>query len=376
MGREFVIDLLGVRQPDPAANPLEAMRLVRFHGLEGLCVARSRESGRALLPDDMMAVLEPTYRMQALTTTLTLESAHRARALLAAERIDSLLFKGAALVADGTYSDPGARRMDDADLLVGRAHASRAVETLLDGGFLPATGWDSSALGWADAVALHDGDAPAGTSSALDLHWRTDYDRLRFGGNRESPLWEGADLEAGLPSAEAHLVLTAEHLLKHLRFKIHVAAFGDLARLAGRVQRWDRVEALTARSRLTGGITALLYVIAQDLGAAVPATRRRTSAAGLRQLLSPRSLIGRVRPVQGRARGILSRWRLLGSPARIWEDMIDAALPPREWLSARYGHTGFLAWGRYASDVARWAAYRGRSPASPNQSLFDPEARD
>lgn len=42
-------------------------------------------------------------------------------------------------------------------------------------------------------------------------------------------LWDGADLEAGLPSEEPHLLLLAEHFLKHLRVVAHVRVLGDLA---------------------------------------------------------------------------------------------------------------------------------------------------
>ena len=38
--------------------------------------------------------------------------------------------------------------------------------------------------------------APGGTALALDLHWRTQYDRLGFGGPGESIRWEGAGTAA------------------------------------------------------------------------------------------------------------------------------------------------------------------------------------
>jgi len=376
MSAQFIVGLLRVGDPTPAADPREAARLLRFHGLEGLGVSRDRDVGGGLLPPGLVAELEPVYRAQGLATTLILESARRARAALTARGVDSVLFKGAALVADGTYPDPGARRMDDADLLVHPADAVRAVGTLLDAGFSPVTTWDPAKVGWSDAVALHDTRAPAGTIAALDVHWRTDYDRLRFGGTGESALWGACDPVTGLPRAEQHLVLVAEHLLKHLRFKLHVAAFGDLARLASSVGDWDEVGCLIQRSRLAHGLRALMAVLARDLGASIPRPFSNGVPGRLCKDLAPAGLIGRQTPAEGRLAGIAHRWRLLGSPTVVAADVAEAAFPPNPWLQARYGRTGPTAWLTYAADIAKWTAYQGRSPASPNQDLFDPKARD
>jgi hypothetical protein len=383
MGADFVIGLLAAGQPRVAEDPAGDAALVRFHLLEGLCVARARASGLPLLPADLLGEMEPAYRTQGLLTTLVVETAHRARGVLGEASIPSVLFKGAALVADGTYADPGSRRMDDADLLVPPEAALAAVEALMDAGFRPVTPWDPATVAWSDAVTLHDAEAPPGTTAALDLHWRTGYDRLRFGGERPSVLWVGADADTGFPAPEPHLVLAGEHLLKHLRFKTHLAAYGDLARLAGRVTDWDRVAALTGESRLSRGIRALLGVVQRDLGAPVPggvwrgAGGRAGAGHGrLSRELAPAALVGRRRPVEGRLAGIAHRWRLLGSPGRVMGDVVEAAFPPGRWLQARYGRTGVQAWLRYVADVMRWAVYRGRSPASPNQDLFDPRGRE
>lgn len=377
MARDYLTRLLGT---GPAGSPRdweEAVRLVELHGLEGLAVARAREPGGPGLPLDVRLRWESAYREQGLRATLLLEAAARARAALAATGIPSLVYKGGALVADGTYADPGARRMDDVDLLVPFRLAAGAVEALAAVGFAPVSDWAPDRTAWAEALAFHDLAAPIGTALALDLHWRTQYDRLRFGGPGESPLWEGADVDRGLPAPEPHLTLIAEHLLKHLRFKLHLAAYGDLARLAGRVRDWDRVAALAARSRFEMGIRTLLAVVARDLGAPVPEPLLRGVAGGaLARELAPRALAGRDRAVEGRLAGIAHRWRLLGTPGRIAADVADAAFPSASWLRARYGRSGPTAWARYVADVALWSAYRTRSPASPHQELFDPRARE
>lgn len=49
-------------------------------------------------------------------------------------------------------------------------------------------------------------------------------------------------MERGVPAPAPHLVTIAEHILKHLRFKVHLAAYGDLARLAEQVENWTVVE--------------------------------------------------------------------------------------------------------------------------------------
>ena len=375
MDVEFVVSLLGLKAPARPADELRALEALRFHGLEGLAVARDREVGGRLLSSSLRSELEPAYRLQGLATALAVESGERARSVLRSAGISALLFKGAALVRDGTYVDPGARRMDDADLLVRSGEAARAVEALVEAGFAPVTGWDVGRTGWVDAVTLHDLMAPSGSAVAVDVHWRTEYGRLRFGGRAESLLWEGADLEAGLPAPEAQLIVVGEHLLKHLRYKVHLAAYGDIARVAARVRDWDRVEGRLRRSRLARALRGLLRVATDELGAPIPpglaAGRGRAGRS-----LSPRRLVGRRRPVEGRLAGLLHRWRLLGSPARVAADVLEAAFPPAGWLRARYGAGGPRARLRYCSDVLRWAAYRARSPASPNQELFEPTARE
>jgi hypothetical protein len=394
---DFLLALLGTGPlpvlPESASGRARVVELVELHGLEGLAVARDREGVTAAggddgahgrLPADLRGRWEAAYRSRQLAATVVLESADRARSVLAAAGIPSLLFKGAALVADGTYPDPGARRMDDADLLVRPADAERAVALLGPVGFRGASGpWEPGRAAWADSFTLVDHGTPPGTTAVLDLHWRTDYDRLRFGGGgagREEAegrgrLWEDADLDGGLPAPAPHLVVVAEHLLKHLRFKVHMPAWGDLARMSRTEVDWDRVDRLLRESRLERGLRALLGVLARELAAPVPDGLLR-GAGPAAAVLSPRRLAGRIRPTEHRLSGLLYRWRILGSPGAVLADLAEALLPAGSWLRARYGTGGLGARFRYLSDLLRWAAYRGRSPASPNQELFEPTARE
>ena len=129
------------RLPERFEMTSAAVALVRFHHLDGLAIARARESGVAPALGLAHPDLEAEYRRQGFGTALILESVERARSALARAGVPSLVFKGAALVADGTYPDPGARRMNDADVLVPPDQAGRAVRALMDAGYEAVTGW-------------------------------------------------------------------------------------------------------------------------------------------------------------------------------------------------------------------------------------------
>ena len=115
--RAFIERLLGLDVPEPPSDTAEAAELVRMYGLEGLAIARHRREG-AFLPEELVTDFLPAYHMRGLRTTLTLESANRALGVLDRVGVPAVLIKGAALVESGLYPDPGARRMDDADLVV------------------------------------------------------------------------------------------------------------------------------------------------------------------------------------------------------------------------------------------------------------------
>ena len=98
---------------------------------------------------------------------------------------------------NGTYPIPGARSLDDADLLIPQSSAAAAAKVLESVGFEPWSAWDENRVGWLPACTLSDSDAPEGLSISLDLHWRTPYTSFRSDPS-EGPgvLWDGADLEA------------------------------------------------------------------------------------------------------------------------------------------------------------------------------------
>ena len=122
------------------------------------------------------------------------------------------------------------------------------------------------------------------------------------------------------------------------------------------------------------GLAAIILIYGQAQGdeKSMPAPAK----GDLGLSLAPTALLGKRRVVEGRLSGLVHRGRLLGSPGALFADLQEAMFPPARWLVARYGSRGARGWARYAADIARWMTYRGRSPASPNQELFDPRAHE
>lgn len=377
---EFVLSLVRSRPRVPAGIDWdEAVRLLRLRGLDGLAMSAHRS--RELLPRRVARALEPAYRMTALHTTLTVESARRARAALSSAGIPSLLYKGAALLEDGTYSDPGARRMDDADLLVSPERADEAVRQLRESGFEPWSPWEPDRVRWLDSVCLTDRRAPAEPREVtLDLHWRVRYGSIRFGeAAGAEPLWEGASPEPGLPAPGPHLLVLAEHVLKHFRVLVHFPGLADLVRVCGRVREWDPVLDRARRHRAAPALGVLLGFLAEEVGAPLPAEALRVGGDGrsgrlARRLLDPVRLVREGSPVEGRVKGLLLRWILAGSARAVAGDLLRTVFPGAGWLRARYGddRTPIVRLRlRYWRDLLRWATHRGRSPVSPNQEFFE-----
>lgn len=376
----LILSLVGDRPRAPAGIDWEeAVGLLRAHGLEGLAAAAHRRAG--LLPDRVAAELEPAYRLTGLRSTLTLEAARRARSALADAGIPSLLYKGAALLEDGTYPDPGGRRMDDADLVIPPERADEAVGRLQRAGFEPWSPWIGERVRWLDSVCLTDREAPPGTDEiTVDLHWRVRYGRMRYGeATGPDVLWEDADLEGGLPAPGPHFLVLAEHLLKHLHVLVHFPGLADLARLSRRLEEWEWVADRAARHPSARAFGVLFGFLGRELGAPVPAeagelgggswTRRLS-----RRALDPAALVRSGSPAGGRIRGLLFRWLLAGSPVSALGEVLRTTLPGSRWLRARYGTAdGWLPglYVRYWRDVLRWATGRGRSPVSPNQEFFE-----
>jgi hypothetical protein len=349
------------------------------HGLAGLAAARcSRAVRRGLpppLPDPVLKALEPHRVRAALEAQVRVEALHRARRILRAAGVPSLAFKGGALVLDGTYRDPGERAFEDVDLLVHPGDAEAAVGALIGAGFRPWTPWSAERVGWVSAFTLDDPEAPRGLDATVDLHWSSLYGALRLSCPAEpDPLWEGADLELGLPGTEAHFVVLADHFLKHLRVVPHVRGLADLCRLGPRLIDGEALLSHARRRRSARGLTMLVRALTRLWGVAFPGDVIAAVGAGgsptatERRYLAPRALLGRPSSSIGRLGGLVLRWRLAGGTRAAFHDIAQVVLPPAAWLRARYPGAGAVR-ARYAIALARWLAGLGPSPLSPNQDL-------
>lgn len=380
----LVVDLVAGRTP--ATRDVDWQRatdLLAAVGLDALAVAVHRST--PYLPRTVAEAMEPSYLTTALHTRLTLEAARRAREALEGAGVPSLLYKGAALVEAGVYADPGARAMDDADLLVPPHRAEEAVRALRAAGFEPWTGWSPETVEWLDSATFADGRTPSGPEVAVDLHWRLGYGGLRYGGRGgedTSGLWQDADGARGLPAPGAHLVVIVEHLLKHLHVRFHLPGLADVVRLSRDIDDWSPVRRRLEERPAGRSVARILDAARRGFDAAVPdgCTAGAGSGPGAwasRRLLAPETLVARAAGRSGRLRGLLYRWLLSGSPAAALEEIRATLVPGGSWLRARYAATSGAGGDeptrrllfRYWGEVVRWLAGRGVSPVSPNQEL-------
>ena len=352
-------------------------RLVSQLRITGLTWAWSRRER-----PDLVAHLDASHRRTQLHTLATAEAGHAARAVLSDAGVESVLFKGAALVAQGAYSDPGERPMDDADVLIRRSAFDAASRALIKAGWRPWSEPHSDRPAWSDSLSF---SAPRGTAFgpravSLDLHWRTEFGALRFGAGG-SFLWEAADLKQGRPEPGRHLVVVAEHFLKHLRVKPHLLAYADLVRLCSAGPDWDAVERRAAQSWWAPAIGLVLTTLQRDLGAPVPkglAERLLAHRPGIKRhqdQVRPAAIVQRVLRANtmassdsdaNRADGLRARWALRPGFKGVLDDLVSVGFPPDAWLRARYGEASSwaLRW-RHARAVTAWVQGRGGSPLSP-----------
>ena len=367
--RDWLLGLVaGAPPPAERVDWPTALPALRTHRLEGAALTLGGD-----LPSPVRAVLEAPAHRAALATTLAVEGGERALVELGRAGIPALLFKGAALVRVGLYPHPASRPMDDADVLVPDGAGEAAFRVLERVGFRPWSAWVAGRAAWLDSATLFSPTSTPLLPTSVDLHWRLRYAGLRFGEHRGAALWERADLSAGLPAAERHLVVIAEHVVKHARVRPHLLAFGDLTRLAARVSDWDDV-VRTARDGGVGrGVGWVLGAARTELSACVPEGVIRELTAGRPgpRALHPTAILDPERRLPGRAAGLGLRWRILGSPRAVAADLVDIAFPGLGWLRGRYGSGPHaLLWGRYALHALGWLVGVARSPASPNQELL------
>jgi len=385
---DFVSEVLAGRAPvdfgPPGPDRDRRLELLGFHRLLGLWYSEVRRSASdepgAKLEREVDDAVRDQYLRTGLHSTLVVESSRRAREALSRVGIPSIVFKGAALVQNGTYPEPAGRSLEDVDLLVPGRSADAAVRTLEASGFEPWVAWDERRIAWLPAFAFTDTRAPAGMGVTLDLHWRTPYTSFRSGSDGgPGMLWEGADLEAGLPAEEPHFVLLVEHFLKHLRVVAHVRAVGDLVRSLDRLSRPDLLASLAERRGSLRGLRMMLAFLRDGMAVSVPneilagVGVPETMPRAVSKVLNRSRVFGTAPPVVGgRFRGLRLHWAVVGSRWASLRDVYDVVLPPGSWLDHRYPEVS-TGWGRrrvhHMKTVAAWLLGRGVSPLSPNQEF-------
>ena len=357
----------------PPGNPLALAEALTRLGLGGLVVAE----GTADASPPLVEALRRAATGAAFHTALTLDAARRALSLLDEAGIETLVFKGAALHLAGTYQDARARPLGDADLLVRAERAHDAVQALRAGGFRPWEPWTGRHPGWVSAFTLDDGSAPPGIAVSLDLHWAADYTRLRHApGWQRDVLWEAC--APPLPAPESHFVVTAEHLLKHLRVTVHLPAVADLVRLLPSLEAPARVVRHAETRGSLPGLRAVVGLLL-SLGAPVPdrlvgevGGRAAAAAAARRARLSVPDLLARHPALAGSRRPSLLRdWMTPAGLGGTLREAVRVLLPSGTWLRSRYPgpSSDWSRRTRYLTDLVRWSASSGGSPLSPNQGL-------
>lgn len=389
--RRFCRHVLAGSSPGPLpstpAERDEVLALLRVHRLVGLWRVEHPDGGWADLPrGGWEETVAAVIALQALRGTLTIDAAERARHALRDAGFQVLAFKGVGLIRAGVYPDTRARALGDADLLVRDGDARDALGVLKEVGFRPWVPWRQGRDAWLPACAFTDCRAPPDMEVTLDLHWRIPYGSYRSGTEgRAEELWEGADESSGLPSAEVHALLTAEHFVRHIRVVSHLMAIADLVRLLPHIREAGRLRRLAERRRSLGLLQRVLWFLKSELHVGLDpileeavAVPRRLGPWSARTLRLDRLLAGSERRRQGRVAGLLIEGLLRASPREALRELRDVVDPPEEWLARRAaarGRSGKHARREYYWELVRWAAGRGVSPLSPNQEFEGPTGR-
>lgn len=307
---------------------------------------------------------EAAHRTQAVAGGLLLDELEALRVALSRWGIRFGVVKGVQLLQSGVYS-LGTRAVDDVDLVVSRNTARAAVEALVDGGWVPWSRTAPDETAWAPAAAFEARGPARLAGLSVDLHWDTDYGRLRSG---ERTGAAGPTFDAGgWPRPEDHLVLVLEHVLKHLRFRTHLVGLADAVRLARIVTDWSGLADALRRSPWSGAASALLEGLADETpDELIPPGVLPRARPPLRRRLDPFSLVAGADAPPGRLGGLRLRWSHLGLRRSV-RDLVDVLAPPGDWLGSRYRREPNARRRiRHVGRVVRWGLGTMPSPLAPN----------
>jgi hypothetical protein len=286
-----------------------------------------RNLSRSGSDDPSMPVLEGVYRQAWIANNLLVRWAGTVLEALEGAGVPTLMLKGAAL-APLHYRDLGARPMDDIDVLVPRARAGEAMDTLSGLRFTPSYRGAREAIGIRHAEELAD---PHGR--VVDLHWS-----LLWGSHApEAGIWDSAvPLELGGTATRA---LGAADQLYHAC--LHGASWNQVPPLrwiadATLVIRnsaaeldWDRLVWTAISSRRAVPLRAALALLRERLDVPVP-------DAVLSELAGARGSVVERHAHRAMARSP-SAYRYAGLAWLLWTSY-------REYLRAPDGEPiGFLA---------------------------------
>lgn len=301
------------------------------------------------------AVVKQMARSLWVRTRLMLREAAATIALFTAHDVDSVLLKGAALVAAG-YCDAGVRPMADFDLLVHPADVTRAASLLQAEGWQPERRLTPHLIRYRHAVAFQK------LERGCDLHWWTLWESRDA--NADARFRQGAEPAVldGVPVR----VLRPEHLLLHVI--VHgtrafdaatVRWIGDalaVLRTRGHALDWRLfVEEANAR-RLAYPLGEALAYLVDTFGASVPAEaigalRASPVARWRRRLYSPRPNEPRQPPMP-----YFLRYSWLASPDRTPLLMRLLRFPGNVRLAQRADSFGHLALAMTRRGVRKVAA--------------------
>ena len=232
--------------------------------------------------DAQMSTLKGIYRHSwYCNQRLFHEAADVIRALTEAG-IETIVLKGAAL-AVLYYRDPGARPMEDLDVLVPAAEAGRAMEVLRE------AGWRREAEEVPSETIMrivHSTGFAHTRGSSIDLHWGRSYEPLPDG-----EIWRDA-VPVTIGGVETRALAPTDALMQ---ICLHGLGYPPaplrwvsdavmVTRSAGAQIDWDRLAADGARWRVSAKLETALRLLHDSFDVAIPATALQRLARAPRPL--------------------------------------------------------------------------------------------
>ena len=249
--------------------------------------------------DPLLPRLKGIRRFDWARNQVLLQGGTDALAALAGAGIDTLVLKGAAMIA-GWYRDAGLRPLGDVDILVPTAHAHEAIDALA------ATGWAPVGTTPRTLREVHLRRLPAWGFArpggyAVDLHWHMLHQASQP--DSDAALWAR--------SVPARIVGQATRVLCPEDQLFHTCAHGMQARVSDRFSwpadstwilraagggfDWDRVVTRARHARLGLPLALCLRFLARELALPVPAAALAALQRGRGSLVERAEL--RLRPL-------------------------------------------------------------------------------